>query len=390
MEAESTSLMLMAAGGFFGGLLLLPSAGYAFLDLIGKPSSRRLSFRRPWLWVSLIIPVALLGHWISNSTTWAWLFLPPLHIAAIGLSVYGLVLLGRRGLSIGSPQKTWGVLGSGLALAPALSLVAELAAIAILGLLVILYLSRDPHLVDEILKLSDVLINAPDSQEIVFEWLEPYLIQPGVLYIVLAFTSIIIPLIEELLKPIGVWLLAGRGLTAAQGFSAGLLSGAGYALFENLALSSGAGVDWGFIILSRMGTSVIHILTAGLTGWALALAWNEGRYLRLGLTYFGAVLIHGTWNGLAVLSAMGEIYPADNNIPDFVFTVGNVAPIGIILLAGAGFAALVGINTSLRRAIIAPASSPPNPIEAESGLENGEVNLNDEGNLTHGIDHKLD
>ncbi len=46
---------------------------------------------------------------------------------------------------------------------------------------------------------------------------------------VLAVISGIVPLIEEILKPIALWSLVGKDLTDQEGFVAGLLSGAGFA-----------------------------------------------------------------------------------------------------------------------------------------------------------------
>ena len=102
--------------------------------------------------------------------------------------------------------------------------------------------------------------------------LETYLMQPSTLYIALLFGALIVPLLEELFKPIGVWLLVGRKPSPAQGFAAGLLSGAGYALFENFSLGASAGEDWAMVVVARIGTSLIHIVTAGLMGWALSLS----------------------------------------------------------------------------------------------------------------------
>ncbi len=54
-------------------------------------------------------------------------------------------------------------------------------------------------------------------------------------------------------------------------------------------------------MLARTGTSAVHILTAGLTGWALALTWQKRRFLPLLLAYLCSVMIHGLWNGLTLM-----------------------------------------------------------------------------------------
>ena len=111
---------------------------------------------------------------------------------------------------------------------------------------------------------------------------------PAVVASVFVYIAVLVPLIEEILKPIGVWLLAGRKLTPVDGFMAGVLSGAGYALFENLFLSS-SGEQWMSVVLARVGTGAVHMFTTSLVGWGLASAWGQGRYLRLALSFALAV-----------------------------------------------------------------------------------------------------
>jgi hypothetical protein len=172
----------------------------------------------------------------------------------------------------------------------------------------------------------------------------------------LAFWSLVVPLIEELLKPIGVWLLAGRDLSPAAGFAAGALSGAGYALFESLALTS-SGAEWTTLVAARIGTGAVHILATGMTGWGLAIAWREGRYALLGLAYLGAVSIHGLWNGITLFSsflAVAESLNLPLDVPG-VARLGEIAPIGLSILAGAALVALVWANRRLARSVQAEA-----------------------------------
>jgi RsiW-degrading membrane proteinase PrsW (M82 family) len=118
--------------------------------------------------------------------------------------------------------------------------------------------------------------------------------------------GLFVPLIEELFKPIGVLLLLRRPLTAAQGFALGALCGAGYALAENLTIGADA-ETWALISVGRFGTTIMHIFTAALSGYALARAKNEKRYLALIGTYLLNVFIHGAWNSLVVLNSAAAI-----------------------------------------------------------------------------------
>jgi hypothetical protein len=165
------------------------------------------------------------------------------------------------------------------------------------------------------------------------------------------FTAVIVPLIEEALKPAGVWLLAGRRLTPAAGFAAGVLSGTGYALIESLLLSSGSGEDWAFLVFARIGTGTIHILTTGLVGWALALAWGENRYLRLGAVYLLAVSIHGLWNSLTLVTAFTNLTPAHTQLlsNSSIARLSQFAPYALVGIAGVSFLALIVCNRLLSR-----------------------------------------
>ena len=351
---SATALILNAAGTAFAGLLLIPSAGYALFRLLDKPAPFHLRLRRP-SWVILALPpILLLGYLAAKTQVTSLLFLPVLHVVAAAISVGWLLALGLKGLSVGSPQRAWGIFDMGLVAAPFLSLVAELAALFSFG---VLYLMINPGLLDVFLELSQSI--SLQSPEALFDQLEPYLMQPSTLYIILAFGALVVPLLEELFKPVGVWLLLGRNPSAAQGFAAGLLSGAGYALFENFSLGASAGEDWAMVLSARIGTSLIHILTAGLMGWALSLAWTEKRYLRLVLSYLVAVAIHAMWNGTVIISAASELFDTPVSLPDIFYTLSAGAPLifGVLILGS--FMLLFGFNASLRRAIISPVSPQP-------------------------------
>jgi RsiW-degrading membrane proteinase PrsW (M82 family) len=349
---DTTPIFLMSAGTGMSSLLLLPSAWYALMRVIGRPAEEpgRLgraarSVTRPVLLVLIIILVVLLGDYVFRSGLFEWVLLPPLHLLAVGLPVLLLVSLGWRGLPTGSLQRSWGVFASGLVLGPLLTLAAELFAILVLVLLGIIYLSMRPDLLQELMVLGEQLEQFREAPERALPLISPYLSQPAVLFTVLSFTAGIVPLIEELFKPVGVWLLAGRRLTAAEGFVSGLISGAGFALFENLAFTS-TGAEWTVSVVLRMGTGLLHILTAGLTGWALALAWSHRRYLRLLVIFFCAVLLHAVWNGLALVTSVSIL-----SLPPQIDTqtLGNLAGVALIMITFVSFTILLGLNRALRK-----------------------------------------
>lgn len=349
---DTTPVFLMAAGTALSSFLLLPSAWYALLRLMGKPASgpgrlgRLTGFlTRPAVLLILIVLVVLLGDYISRSEVLDWVGLPLLHGLAVGLPILFLAGLAWRGLPTGSPQRSWGVFASGLVLGPALTLVAEILAIFGLALIGVVYISLRPDLAQELVILGETIEQFQGTPEQLIAQISPYLSQPAVIFAVLSFTAGVIPLIEELFKPVGVWLLVGRRLTPAEGFTAGVISGAGFALFENLAFTSTGG-EWTASVTLRMGTGLLHILTAGLTGWALALAWSHKRYLRLVVIFFCAVFLHAIWNGLALVTAASIL-----TLPSGVNgeALANQAAIGLALITFVSLGILIGLNRALRK-----------------------------------------
>jgi hypothetical protein len=323
---SALGLVLNAAGIAFAGVLLIPSMGYALLRVLDKPISIYIPLRLPIWIIFLLPPVLLLGYWAVGMEVTSLVFLPLLHVLAAGISVAWLLALGLRGLPMISPQKVWGIFGMGLVAAPLLSLIAEFLALIGFGLF---YLVRNPELLDLVYELSQ---NMPvDAPEQFIDQVETVILQPGTLYLAMLFGALVVPLVEELFKPVGV------------------LSGTGYALFENFSLGASAGDDWAIIVVARIGTSLIHILTTGLTGWALSLAWREKRYFRLALSYFVAVAIHGLWNGTVILTAITELAGNDFDIPNFLVAISVGAPVIFAVLVLGCFALLIGFNRTLKR-----------------------------------------
>jgi hypothetical protein len=321
-KAQATQSFLLAFGIGFTGVLILPSVGFSLMRLMRREIKRfpRLQgiTRKVLMLAPLIIPVVvILGDWAARTNELTWLVLPPMHLIAVGLPVGWLLWLGIRGLPKGSLQRSWGVFNSGMLFGPFLILILEIMALIALAVIAIIYVSRQPDLAAELTRMADRIYFEGADTENALNSIGPFLLEPGVILMTLIFTSVIVPLIEELLKPIGVWLLASRDLTPAEGFAAGLLSGAGYALFESMILSSNAG-DWSSLVVARIGTSLLHIITTGLTGWALVLAWREKRYLRLGVVYLLSVVMHALWNGVVVVNTFSALaLELDRDLPPF-------------------------------------------------------------------------
>ena len=350
--ADDLQLFLVAGGLAFCGLLLLPSAWYSLRRLTGRPVQQSPAiFRRlrPTLLIFLFPLLVGTGYLVSQNSAISWLLLPPIHVLAVSLPILWLAYLAVRDLPLGSPQRAWGSFASGLTLSPLLILAAELVALLVgLGAWIFVVVMR-PELLETVNDLAERLSSSASSPEIVLRILQPVVSNPQVIFTVLVFGAVIVPLIEEALKPLGVWLLAGRKLVPAEGFALGALSGTGYALIESLFLASNS-QDWAFVIFARIGTSAMHILTAGMMGWALASAWQSGRYARLGATYLLAVLLHGLWNGLTLSNVFAGMLEAPASGSNLFMQIGEIAPYILGGLAGASLLTILWVNRALLRA----------------------------------------
>jgi hypothetical protein len=353
---ELTQSFMNAASLAFLGILVLPSAWYAWkefafpeLKTTIRPEPRGFVFTLTLL-VLVVVPATLwLGNWVSQNDQLSWLLLPPLNIIANGLPAFWLVYIGIRGLNPGSPRHKWGVFASGLVLGPAIVLILELLVLVGFGLLALLWAALNPGIASQLQSLIFRIQHTTPNLDALLPILLPYLLRPGILFIVFAFISVIVPIIEETLKPIGVWLHVGQRLAPAQGFAYGVLCGAGFGLFENLGNTSGGGETWAILASTRITTLLLHCLTTGLVGWALASAWSHKRYLRLAITFAFAVVVHGLWNGMAVLSSISSMEGLVNiEIPASLVKIGNLSTIGIIALGAFNLVLYVSFSSTLR------------------------------------------
>jgi RsiW-degrading membrane proteinase PrsW (M82 family) len=196
-------------------------------------------------------------------------------------------------------------------------------------------------------------VTVTDPNQLLVE-LGPVFSDPVVLVLILGLVALAVPLIEELFKPIGVWMLLGRGLTPARGFVLGTLSGAGFALAESLA-GGGIADGWLAITTARIGTSALHILTSGLMGWALVMAKSKGRYLLVVLTYLVSVSLHGLWNGMVIIGSFASLsIVAGANLLPLHLAVSSW--LVLLVLAAGCIILLIFNNRTLRDAETSPGS----------------------------------
>jgi hypothetical protein len=394
---NSLQLLMLAASTTFVGVLLLPSAWYALRGLTGHKIPGRVH-TKSWLpalgWLSLAGFAIFIGFLVTQQgAPWEY-FLPILHVMAVGAICAFFLSIGLQGLPVGSPQRFWGVLGSGLVLGPLIIIIFEIGLLIFFAILAMFGAVSIPGLLEDLLSIVERLQTSPQAIEQLFSLLQPYIASPLVLYAVLVFGAVLVPLLEELFKPAGVWLLYNRPLSPAQGFAAGMISGTGYALFESLAIALG-GENWAFTVVSRSGTSLLHIFTSGLVGWGLALAFGQARYLRLAIIYLVAVILHSLWNGLTLISTSGVLLEGEIAASTPLMVFARIAPFGLPFLVALMFGGLLWMNRRLA-AGLAEYNQPPSPqpgfgepggFVANDPLPDADVPVTDLSmRETHGVD----
>lgn len=343
---QSTPLLISTVMAV--GLLGLPLAWYAFWRLRGKS--------RPWrsgiLWIVLGVAVAILLLIIGQALASFKVFpeitlgiIQPLIFLAASAGLIGLIAGKWMGIS---KLRAWASLASGAWLAVGLALVAEIVLVVVLagvGFVILTIVAPDDAARIMVLVRNPNNVNPEAFLEFAFR---PWLIGGAFL-----LAAVLIPLLEELFKPLSVILILGKRPTAMAAFIGGVLGGLGFAFSESLSNLMNISDPWFVLVVARLGTLVMHGFTAGLVGWG----WGQlaaKRPLNLFLAYIGAVSIHGLWNGLVVVMVFSGLYVSEN--PDPVsFTTGllgllaGVGALIVILLVPACIAGAIAAGYYLRR-----------------------------------------
>lgn len=355
---QGSTGLAWAAG--FAALLNLPALIYAAPRAFGRLSPQwevkdgwRLSCIALGFWVLDLAAASLLS---TQTNGVSQVLMPLLNLLAVGIPIWWLIELGRRGLRT-TPLRTWGTVSASLMGTVPLVIILELTGFVFLGLLILIALvGQSPDLLSQIQQLGESLAQGNMGPEALLSTLQPYLEQPGVILAGVLVLAVITPLVEEFFKPLALWFIPGRRLTEAEGFTLGLIAGGIFALLETLgslsALSQRSEL-WLALVLTRSGTGLLHITCSGLTGWGLAAAWRNKRYMKLLGLYLLAAAIHGTWNLLAQLISLEGLVPASS----VIHLISQIAPFFMAGLAVVILGALVLVNRHLRSRQLLEASA---------------------------------
>jgi hypothetical protein len=357
LNASPLTSVLTASTLLAIGLLLLPVARLSLKRLRGGEfRTFHLPALRPWEWIAIptVWLLAMLLATLYHDAPGAFWYIPILHFLSIALPVYFVVRIAIHHIPLGSSQRAWGVFGAGLTLGPLLAVIAEVAFLLLGIVIVTIYLGLNPERMAEIDRLVDQFQRAPDIDRLI-QQVGPLLQNPLTLVIGLVFLSFLVPIVEEIAKSLGIWLVADRLAFPAQGFALGVLAGAGFALAESLSASLTADDSWALTLGMRAISGSMHMLASGLFGLGIAYLRLEKRPLKLVGMALLAMLLHSVWNAGAVFSVWGglRVFLAMPGV-DVLGAIVAASGMGLLFFLMAGMvAAFFTLNSRLR------ASSPP-------------------------------
>jgi hypothetical protein len=356
---KSVSLSQISYFYWILGLLLLFSIGSlisAILSLSGHASTEIIVGKRQAL--IMLFAMLIWGGLLyvgQNITAWklpSWL-ISPLDVLVVAIPILLILTLGLYQLTAGSRQRSWALTNVTSFVSTQIMILLEFIVIIVAIVIAFGWLSKQVDLTPYLSIFNGKSsIDQSELQSLVNK-LSPFVKNSDIYAAVALIFCVFVPLIEELFKPLGVWFLAGKKLTPAQGFAAGLICGATFGLIESISMinmaDSGA---WLSIAVARVGTGLLHTLSAGLSGWALATTWQDNHYIRVALTYCGVVLLHGLWNFFAVLMGLSSMpIPIRSNLLTVLMNNSTWVLLGITLCM---LLLLLWMNLNLRKKLTPP------------------------------------
>lgn len=351
--ASETGLMLVIGWtSLLIAFAFIPGLISAIYSLMGKPmpklkpgTNKIILGALALLWVISIILVMVTSRFqVLNLVT--SLFILPLVLVPILFFFY----LGSQNLSIGNQRRAWGAIAFNFAITMPLVLMVELIIFVVIFIFATMWLMGQPELLTQIMQYSDQLSSG--AMEIIEaeKLLTDLISRPVILNGSILVIAVLVPLVEELLKPMAIWFLAGKNLTPAQGFVGGLIGGACFAMLESLgAVGIPADSEWLIILFGRTGTGLLHVTLSGLVGWGFASAFYNQNWGRAIFTYLMAVTIHGLWNFFALLSGIVPVLPIAEEIENLPVLLGQAGVFVMIALFVINMVLLISVNRQLQQ-----------------------------------------
>ncbi len=293
---------------FFGGIIgfaLGPIIGGAFglwYGIMGIRRRRSAAFDLPKAWMLLILALVAIGGglavWQFNVSTGrapgTALGILPLATLTGMLPALAILAFATQRLHNPSTRRhVWMSLFYGMTLAAVFAVVLELFLTVFIALAL--------HLTSQEVQS---LLGQPNLSNVT----------PKLTLAMFLVLSVVAPLVEEGVKPLGALLAIRRLRTPAEAFLVGLAAGVGFDILETIGYIGQGQADWISVSIERIGAGLLHGVGAGMgaLGWyylvngsGVRLRWLKG----IGCGAY-AVVQHGLFNAL---SLSGQVLPKEVN-----------------------------------------------------------------------------
>jgi RsiW-degrading membrane proteinase PrsW (M82 family) len=294
MGAQNSLEVLASDGGLTLAALLGGVAGlvYGILAILRRPSPR-FGFPRAWIFLGLTA-LAIGGGvvlWNALPAPGSALAILPLVFLAGLLPVLTILAFTARRLRF---PTTWRhlVLSVAFGAVAATVLASILEAILLIAIVVIL-----------------IALGFPLGAAVGPNNFNPS--SPGQVIAVLLLVSVVAPIVEEGLKPLGVVLLMQRLRGPNEAFLLGLAAGLGFAVVETLTYFGMGQADWIDVAIGRVGAGLLHGVGAGMgaLGWYYLIRGKgvSRRWLRGFGALLYAVLQHAIFNGSTLITLIPPV-----------------------------------------------------------------------------------
>jgi hypothetical protein len=349
MSNGSDYSITTAASIAFIGMCALPTTVLSLRALLGHSPPPPGTASPFWLISLVLLPLTLtLGYFAYELGFYPNILGPTAHILTALVPALTVVIIVRRYGPPFSPRRVWGQFLTGVWAIPITSFFFEVVFLIPTVLAIVWSLMNT-----EVGRRFVQIMTNPDR------WLDPQayesalqiLGQPGVILIILGYVMILVPLIEEAAKTMSIWPLLRRRLSPASAFIGGAIGGSAYGLFEALFLTQ-PGPAWATTMIARVGATIMHSFTAGLTSWGLNQAIIHRKWGAFGRAYLGAVFMHAFWNGVALVISFGSIASENlsvNLTPSMINMINLSGVVLLTILSCIALAGLIAIPRKLAR-----------------------------------------
>jgi RsiW-degrading membrane proteinase PrsW (M82 family) len=288
-----------------------------------------------WLAACLIgwVLAVAVGQTLISFDLLAPVTFPLFHVAGLALPAVAILTLTGRAMGGEATQRqVAGQLVLGALGVTSVAFMLELAVIVVGAVVVGLLLALTPGGPALLAELRAIVTNPARLRDM--QVLSRWLLNPEILIPVIGLVVVVVPLIEEAVKSVGVPLLSlllRRTPTPAQGWVWGVAVGAGFAISEGLFNGAASLSFWAGIAILRVGATAMHAANAGLTGLGWARTLGSRRPWPVLMYYLVSVGVHGLWNALTMLMTVASLWTMSRMGGPAAMALG-----GLGMLAGLG------------------------------------------------------